>query len=154
MTLWLLGLLVLGPLFVAASGAVSLTADWRTASRASTGLAPDPAVNREAVVQVYAARAFNWRGLFAVHTWIATKDAEAPHYRVHQVVGWYAGSGRPVVDSRIDLPDRRWYDAEPVIVQDVRGPTAAALIPAIPLALLYNMFLDRFIAGFTGGAFR
>jgi multiple sugar transport system permease protein len=31
---------------------------------------------------------------------------------------------------------------------------AAVLIPAIPLALLYNLFLDRFIAGFTGGAFR
>jgi multiple sugar transport system permease protein len=31
---------------------------------------------------------------------------------------------------------------------------AAILIPSIPLALLYNMFLDRFIAGFTGGAFR
>ena len=30
----------------------------------------------------------------------------------------------------------------------------AALIPSIPLALLYNTFLDRFIAGFTGGAFR
>jgi multiple sugar transport system permease protein len=31
---------------------------------------------------------------------------------------------------------------------------AATLIPSIPLALLYNLFLDRFIAGFTGGAFR
>jgi multiple sugar transport system permease protein len=31
---------------------------------------------------------------------------------------------------------------------------AAALIPSIPIALLYNAFLDRFIAGFTGGAFR
>ena len=31
---------------------------------------------------------------------------------------------------------------------------AATLIPAIPLALVYNTFLDRFIAGFTGGAFR
>jgi multiple sugar transport system permease protein len=31
---------------------------------------------------------------------------------------------------------------------------AAALIPSIPLALLYNAFLDRFIKGFTGGAFR
>ena len=30
----------------------------------------------------------------------------------------------------------------------------AALIPSIPLALLYNAFLNRFIAGFTGGAFR
>jgi multiple sugar transport system permease protein len=31
---------------------------------------------------------------------------------------------------------------------------AAILIPCIPLALVYNAFLKRFIAGFTGGAFR
>jgi multiple sugar transport system permease protein len=35
-----------------------------------------------------------------------------------------------------------------------QGLMAAAIIPSIPLALLYNLFLDRFIAGFTGGAFR
>ncbi len=35
------------------------------------------------------------------------------------------------------------------------GPImVATLIPSIPLALLYNAFLNRFIAGFTGGAFR
>jgi multiple sugar transport system permease protein len=31
---------------------------------------------------------------------------------------------------------------------------AATVLPSIPLALLYNAFLNRFIAGFTGGAFR
>jgi multiple sugar transport system permease protein len=31
---------------------------------------------------------------------------------------------------------------------------AATLIPSVLLALLYNSFLNRFIAGFTGGAFR
>jgi multiple sugar transport system permease protein len=31
---------------------------------------------------------------------------------------------------------------------------AATLLPSIPMALLYNAFLDRFIKGFTGGAFR
>ncbi len=31
---------------------------------------------------------------------------------------------------------------------------AATLIPSVPLALLYNAFLNKFIAGFTGGAFR
>jgi multiple sugar transport system permease protein len=31
---------------------------------------------------------------------------------------------------------------------------ASVLIPSIPLALLYNAFLNRFIAGLTGGAFR
>jgi multiple sugar transport system permease protein len=34
------------------------------------------------------------------------------------------------------------------------GIMAAILIPSIPLALVYNAFLTRFIAGFTGGAFR
>jgi len=34
------------------------------------------------------------------------------------------------------------------------GIMAAILIPCIPLALVYNAFLNRFIAGFTGGAFR
>jgi multiple sugar transport system permease protein len=34
------------------------------------------------------------------------------------------------------------------------GIMAAILIPAVPLALVYNAFLNRFIAGFTGGAFR
>jgi multiple sugar transport system permease protein len=35
-----------------------------------------------------------------------------------------------------------------------QGLLAAAVIPCIPIALLYNVFLDRFIAGFTGGAIR
>jgi multiple sugar transport system permease protein len=34
------------------------------------------------------------------------------------------------------------------------GIMAAILIPSIPMALVYNAFLNRFIAGFTGGAFR
>jgi len=34
------------------------------------------------------------------------------------------------------------------------GIMAAILIPSIPLALVYNAFLNRFINGFTGGAFR
>jgi multiple sugar transport system permease protein len=34
------------------------------------------------------------------------------------------------------------------------GIMGAILIPSIPLALVYNAFLNRFISGFTGGAFR
>src|SRR5690606_16062855 len=73
-----------GPLVVACSGTITLNGDWRTADRSPAGIAPDPARVNEAVVQVYAARAFNWRGLFGVHTWIATKRAGAPAYEVHQ----------------------------------------------------------------------
>jgi len=40
--------------------------DWRTAS-----IAPDPAETGDAVLQVYGADAWEWRGWFAIHTWIA-----------------------------------------------------------------------------------
>ncbi|MGE0861262.1 MAG: DUF3750 domain-containing protein [Gammaproteobacteria bacterium] len=131
----ILALTLLGPLLVAASGTVKLGADWRTASRASVGLAPDPATTREAVVQVYAARAFDWRGLFAVHTWLATKARDADHYVVHQVLGWNQWAGLPVVESRADVPDRRWYDAAPVLLRDVRGAAAESLLPALDAAV-------------------
>ena len=42
---------------------------WYEARCDPTGLAPDPETTSEAVVQVYAARAVSWLGVFAVHTW-------------------------------------------------------------------------------------
>ena len=36
--------------------------DWRTASHEPMGLAPNPATTNEAVVQVYGARTWGWRG--------------------------------------------------------------------------------------------
>ncbi len=124
-----------GPAAVGVSGAVSLGGDWRSASRDSAGLAPPPESTPEAVVQVYAARAFNWRGLFAVHTWIALKPAGAPAYTVHQVLGWRGRDGGRVVDSRFDVPDRYWYGAAPEVLADIRGERAGALIGAIEAAI-------------------
>ena len=63
-----------------AVGGVKFGQDWRSADRASTGIAPDPASTPEALVQIYAARAFNWRGALGVHTWIATKERDAGHF--------------------------------------------------------------------------
>lgn len=129
-------LLVLsGPALVGVSGAVNLRADWRTASRASAGLAPDPQATREAVVQVYAARAFSWRALFAVHTWIAVKRASANEFTVHQVLGWNAWRGQSVVDSQNRVADRYWYGAEPELIADVRGAAAEGLITPIEEAV-------------------
>lgn len=124
-----------GPLLVACSGKVKFFDDWRTADRSPTGLAPDPSRVREAVVQVYAARAFNWRGAFAVHTWIATKRAGADHYYVHHVLGWLRYDGMPVVLSEIDLPDRNWYGQPPEILRDLRGPEAETAIGDIERAI-------------------
>ena len=123
--------LFIAPLLITASGSVDLGADWRTANRDSAGLAPDPATTPEAVVQVYGARAFNWRGIFAVHTWIAVKAAGASHYTVHQVIGWRARHGGSAVVSAIGISDRNWYGATPQIYQDIRGADAQALIPQL-----------------------
>ena len=114
---------------VGASGAWNK--DWRTASRESSGIAPDPARTPEAVVQLYAARAFNWRGIFGVHTWIATKEAEAPAYVVYQVVGWRAYRGLPVLVVQEDIPDRLWFDSRPKVMADLRGPVAERAIQGI-----------------------
>jgi hypothetical protein len=124
-----------GPLLVACSGKVKFFDDWRTADRSPAGLAPDPARIRAAVVQVYAARAFNWRGAFAVHTWIATKRAGADHYVVHHVLGWLRWDGMPVVLSEIDLPDRNWYGQPPEVLRELRGAAAEAAIDQIVRAV-------------------
>ncbi|MBI2993527.1 MAG: DUF3750 domain-containing protein [Gammaproteobacteria bacterium] len=130
-----LALILGGPVLVACSGAVKFNGNWRTADRSPTGIAPDPKEVQEAVVQVYAARAFNWRGAFAVHTWVATKARNAPQYRVHHVLGWRRYDDLPVVESESDFPDRSWYGQAPVILTDVRGPEAEAVIADIETAV-------------------
>lgn len=105
--------------------------DWRTAPRHSAGIAPSPEVTSEAVVQVYAARAINWRGWFAVHTWISTKERNADHYTVYQVMGWQLRRTGSSVMINEDIPDRYWYGAEPQLIDDVRGAAAELAIPKI-----------------------
>lgn len=131
----LLALLLAGPLLVVSCGKIKLGEDWQSADRSGTGIAPQPATTREAVVQVYSARAFNWRGMFAVHTWIATKRRDADHYMVHQVVGWRAYRNLPVVVSSRDLPDRSWFGYAPEVIADRRGTQADMLIDAIERAV-------------------
>jgi hypothetical protein len=108
---------------------------WATARRDPTGLAPDPAKTPEAVVQVYAARAFAWRGIFAVHTWISVKPAGAANYTRYEVVGWGVQKGVPAI--RVDRmgPDNYWFGSYPVVLLDRRGPEAEALIPKIRAAI-------------------
>ena len=112
-------------------GNVSFGNDWRTADRSSVGIAPNPAYIREAIVQVYAARAFNWRGVFAVHTWLATKTTNDDSFTVHEVLGWRLSSHEPVVVSHRTMPDRSWYGNPPEILVDIRGELAESLIPSI-----------------------
>lgn len=137
----LLAVLLGGPLITVLTGRVSLSGDWRTASRASTGLAPDPATTPEAVIQVYGARAFRWRGAFAVHTWISAKRPGADSYRVYEVVGWHGDNS---VKSGEAVPDRLWFGAEPELYLDLRGPQAEGLIDRIEAAVKSYPYEGRY----------
>ncbi|KAA0019787.1 DUF3750 domain-containing protein [Salinicola corii] len=119
--------LLSGPAYMLASQQVPLHANWHDADRSSSGLAPDPGEVNEAVVQVYAARAFEWRGAFGVHTWLATKAEGAERYRVYQVLSWR----RPTVESEYAPPDRRWYGNPPTLLAELRGDRAARAIDRI-----------------------
>lgn len=120
---------------VSLAGAIlysSLSApDWRTADRSSAGIAPAPQDEPEALVQVYAARAYKWRGLFAVHSWIATKEANADHYVTYQVMGFNLYRGESPIVIKEEIPDRRWYSAEPELLYTLKGAEAEAAIPQV-----------------------
>jgi hypothetical protein len=119
------------PLYTVLSGQAPLGRDFRSADRSSAGIAPSPESTPEAIVQVYSARALNWRGIFGVHTWVATKPANAAEYTVHQVIGWRLYRGLPAVFSAPGIPDGRWFGNEPTLITDLRGDAAAKAIPKI-----------------------
>ena len=108
--------------------------DWRTASRESAGIAPDPATNKEAVLLVYGAKAWGWRGWFAIHTWIAAKPTAAASYTVYEVIGWRQSRGLPVRRIEQDLPDRYWYGEKPVLLKKFQGEGVDGLIEAVDRA--------------------
>ena len=135
-TLLLVPLLLLGPLGVLAFGDLDLNTHWSRAETASSGLAPEPQDEPAALIQVYGARAYNWRGAFGIHTWIATKRHDARHYRVYQVIGWNLYRGRSAVSvSHVEKPDFSWFNACPDLLVERRGPGVDALIDRIEAAV-------------------
>ena len=109
--------------------------DWHLASRESAGIAPDPATTTEAVLHVYGASAWGWRGWFAIHTWIATKRSGEKDYRVYEVIGWRGNRGLPVLRVARDIPDRFWFGERPELLVEHRGSSAELLIAAVDRAV-------------------
>ena len=108
---------------------------WRDADRSSSGLAPLPDDHDDAVIQIYAARTFGWRGALAVHPWISIKPKGASNYSVHQVVGFRSRQNLSVIRSSVDVPDRYWYGNLPTLLVDFRGEAAEIVIPKVNEAI-------------------
>jgi hypothetical protein len=138
------GVLLAGPALALVSGEVSLDRSWYTASRDSAGIVPPAAATPEAVVQVYAARAFDWRGAFAVHTWIAVKPQGAPSYVTYEVIGWRFWRDGNGLTRREGPPDRHWFGAAPRILAELRGAEAAQAIPQIEAAVAAYPFATQY----------
>lgn len=110
------------------------SSDWRTASREPAGIAPEPSSTPEAIIHVYTAPTFGWRGYFAVHTWISMKPSNAKQYTVYEVIGWRQMSDLPVLRIEQDEPDRYWYGERPTLILEKRGEGVDELIQKIDTA--------------------
>jgi hypothetical protein len=137
-------LMLIGPLVAVLTGMAAVGSDWRTASREPLGIAPDPATTPEAIIQVYGARAYGWRGALAVHTWISAKRENGSYFVTYEVIGWHHWGGRPAVASRTSAPDKRWFGSDPEIYAELRGPEVEALIDRLEEAVANYAFRDHY----------
>lgn len=115
---------------------------WITAARHSTGIAPDPAQEAgQAIVQVYAAATYGWRGHFAVHPWIIYKRKGETSYTRYDVVGWRAPQ---VVQRDYAVPDGYWYGSTPQLLVDHRGEGVEPMIDAVEAAIASYPYANQY----------
>jgi hypothetical protein len=115
-------------------------ASFRDADWSSVGMLPVATADRDARLLVFTGRTGRWKGIFSLHSWVVFKPANATTWSRYDVVGW----GQPV-RSNGWAPDGRWFGDVPVVLLDVRGAQAEALIPKVKAAIAeysYNQFGD------------
>lgn len=98
--------------------------------------APDPITHRDAVVQVYGANVWGFRGRFAIHTWVATKARDADSYRIYQVIGWRIHRGKPALSITSGMPDKPWFRSPPILLHHQVGAGTQTLVEQIHAAAL------------------
>jgi hypothetical protein len=117
---------------------------WATAPRHSAGIAPDPAQNVDlAIVQVYAAPTYGWRGFFAVHPWIIYKRKGETAFTRYDVVGWRAPH---VVQRNYALPDGLWYGSKPELLVDHRGDGVESMIDEVDAAVASYPYAEQYLS--------
>ncbi len=143
----LVAVLLVGPLAVLAFGGLDFDTHWSAASDSGSGQSRNAANESQAVVQVFGARTYRWRGAFAIHTWIATKRAREARYTIRHVIGWNLYRGRSAITvSQREVADFYWFNARPQLLAERRGPDAEALIDRIDDAVRMYPYADRYSA--------
>ena len=115
-------------------------ASWRAADWSASGVLRRAESDQDAAIYVMAARTGGLKGAFSVHSWLVFKQAGPTQYVRYDKVGW----GMPVRRNAY-AADGRWYSNIPVVVHEVRGSRAQALIPRIEEAI------TRYPHGANGG---
>jgi len=117
---------------------------WSRARWDRANLAPDPATTSEPVIQVYAARAWGWKGIFAVHSWIIMKRQDAPAFERYEVVGWGVRRGAAAIRKDMRPIDGYWAGNPPEILIEHRGPQVEAMIERIEAAIQSYPYPDQY----------
>ena len=121
-----------------------LTSALLTPTPIGPAAAPSPAAHPGAIVRVYGANVWGLRGRFAIHTWIATKASGASEYTLYQVIGWQLRRRGTAVSIRQDRPDRPWFGSPAILLHEVRGAQAEALVTAVHNAVLRYPYADAY----------
>lgn len=117
---------------------------YKDADRSSSGIATPASKQKEAIFQIYTARAFSWRGNFSVHPWVAWKKPEDKSYTVAQVTGWRVRRGLAAVNVTQDLPDRLWFDNKPEILDELTGEQALQAIARVEELIKIYPYVDDY----------
>jgi len=112
----------------------------------SKGLAPDPELVTAPVIQIYSARTWGVKKALAVHTWIATKRADADEYIVSQIIGWRLKRHGTALFKGPGTADKDWHGNPPTLLLDLRGSEYASVIDDIDQAIAAYPYANEYTA--------
>ena len=118
-----------------AAGNSSEATSWSSARRDASGMSPAPEAHPDAIIQVFGARTWGWRGNFAIHSWISMKAKNAESYDRYEVIGWRARNGGNALVQSSGRPDNHWFGNAPELLAEVKGEAAEKLMLEIEAAI-------------------
>ena len=130
--------------FAACALALAATSALLRPTPIGPAVAPPPEEHPEPVVQVYGADVWGIRGRFAIHTWVATKNWDEATYTIYQVIGWRLRRDGTALSVTTGDPDRPWFRSPPLLLHEVKGPQAEALIGEIEAAVASYPYANEY----------